>query len=343
MTNPEKSTPKDFWRNSKIAVIGGGSFGTVLANLAAKNCQEVRLWVRSEESARAINATRINSRYLPNYSLNSNVAALSDLDRVFEGGLDAVIWCLPSNSCREQAKRLAPYLKGNEIVLHATKGVEPGTLKRISELLCEELPTRRIGVLSGPNLAEEIAAGKPAATTVASVFTEVAQAGELLLAGEQFRIYRENDVIGVELAGTLKNILAIAAGALDALQLGWNARAMLITRGLAEIVRFGVAMGAKESTFLSLAGVGDLLATCSSPLSRNYQVGYRLAQGEKLSQILDDLEATAEGVTTTNSVWKYAQLHGIEMPITESVNALLTHRKEIAEILQDLFEKPQPR
>lgn len=337
MANQEKSTLKDFWRSSKVAIIGGGSFGTVLANLAAKNCQEVRLWVRDEELARSINATRMNSRYLPQYQLESNISALSDLERVFEGEVQAVIWCLPSKVCREQAKRLAPFFKGSEIVLHATKGVEPGSLKRISEILTEELPTRRVGVLSGPNLAEEMAAGKPAAATVASVFSEVAEAGEILLGGEQFRIYRDQDLIGVEFAGTFKNILAIAAGSLDALQLGWNARALLITRGLAEMVRFGVVMGAKESTFLGLAGVGDLLATCSSPFSRNYRVGFRIARGEKLSEVLVDLGATAEGVVTSRSVWEFAQKKGVYMPITEAVNDLLDHRKQIEQIVRELM------
>lgn len=337
MPNQERSTLKDFWLNSKIAVVGGGSFGTILANLAAKNCREVRLWVRNEEAARAINATRTNARYLPDTVLKPNISALSDLERVFDGNLQAIIWCLPSKSCREQARRFAPLFRGNEIVLHATKGVEPGTLKRISEVLGEELPIRRIGVLSGPNLAEEIAAGKPAATTIASAFVEVAEAGECLFGSDDFRIYRETDVMGVELAGTLKNILAISAGALDALQLGWNARAMLITRGLAEMVRFGVVMGAKESTFLGLAGVGDLLATCSSPLSRNYRVGYRLAKGEKLVDILADLGATAEGVMTTRSVWDYALKHEVAMPITQAVNDMLDQKKEVEQIFRDLM------
>lgn len=332
-------TPKDFWNNTKVVVLGGGSFGTVLANLAARNCQEVRLWVRNEETARSINATRVNQHYLPELHLSANIAALSDLERVFEGEPQTVIWALPSSVCREQARRLAPLFRGGEIVLHATKGVESNTLKRVSEVLQEELPTRRIGVVSGPNLAHEIAVGQPAATTVASVFSEVAQAGEILLTNERFRVYREADVVGVEWAGTLKNILAIAAGALDALQLGFNARAMLITRGLAEMVRFGVVMGAKEPTFLSLAGVGDLLATCSSPLSRNFRVGARLAKGESLAQILADLGSTAEGVATTRSVWAFARKHGVKMPITEAVDELLKGERDIQEIIHELMTR----
>lgn len=337
---------RDYWRSSKVAVIGGGAFGTVLANLAARNCQEVRLWVRDEEQARQINATRVNAKYLPEYDLLRNVIAYADVERIFTEGLTdgghiaAVLWALPSRVCRDSAKRLAPLFTGEEILIHATKGIEPGTMKRVSELLREELPCPRIGVLSGPNLATELAKGQPAATTIASVFAEVIEAGEAVFASELFRIYRGNDVIGVEWAGTLKNVLAIAAGAVDALGFGWNARAMLITRGLAEMVRFGVAMGAQESTFLSLAGVGDLMATCASPLSRNYRVGFRLAKGEPLDAILKELGSTAEGVATTRSVQEYAEARGIVMPITSAVHELLGQKRPIQELLRDLMTRP---
>ena len=335
-------TQKDFWLNSKVAVIGGGSWGTVLANLAARNCREVKLWVRDPEVARSINATRVNKEYLPELTLHERLHAMTELERVFEGdGVAAVIWALPSSVCRAQAKRLAPYFKGDEVILHATKGLEEGSLKRISQILREELPCPRIGVISGPNLAHEVARGEPAATVVASVFNEVVDAGVALLACEKFRIYSAQDVIGVEWAGTLKNVLAIAAGALDAMKLGWNARSMLITRGLAEMVRFGVAMGAKESTFLGLAGIGDLLATCSSPLSRNYRVGQRLAQGEKLDDILASMGETAEGVRTTQTVWRYAQAHGISMPITEAVHMLIHEGVGVQQVLHNLMIRPQ--
>jgi glycerol-3-phosphate dehydrogenase (NAD(P)+) len=236
--------------------------------------------------------------------------------------------------------RSAHLFQGDEMVLHATKGIEPGSMKRISEVLAEELPCRRIGVVSGPNLAREIAAGEPAATIIASVFQEVCEAGQALLGSDRFRTYRATDVIGVEWAGSLKNILAIASGALDALSLGWNARAMLITRGLAEMVRFGVAMGAQESTFLGLAGIGDLMATCSSSLSRNYQVGFRLAKGDGLNQVLGELGSTAEGVMTTQSVWEYAHHHRISMPITEGVFHLLREGVPAIDVLHQLMSRP---
>ena len=337
-------TKKDFWRSSTVAVIGGGSWGTVLANIASKNAQDVRVYVRDEEQARAINATRTNPNYVSDLQLNEKVHAYHSLDRVFEGGVNAVIWALPSSVCRSAAKDMAHYFKGDEVILHATKGIEAkpetGALKRISEILLEEIPCPRVGVISGPNLANEIASNEPAATVVASEFEEVIETGRALLTTDRFRVYGSHDVIGVEWAGTLKNILAIASGAIDALGFGWNARAMLITRGLAEMVRFGTSQGAQERTFLGLAGIGDLLATCSSNLSRNYRVGARLAKGEKLADILRDLATTAEGVRTTQTVWEYARANSIEMPITEGVHRLLSEEASVEEVLKSLMNRP---
>lgn len=331
---------KDFWRKSNIAVIGGGSWGTVLAHLASRNCNEVRLWVREEERARLMNSTRANPRYAPGLELGGNVRAYSTPDRVFDGGVQAVIWCLPSKACRVEARALAPVFRGDEILIHATKGVEEGTLKRISVILREELPCPRIGVLSGPNLADEVLRGEPAATVVASAFSEVVRASQAILSSDSFRVYGAEDVIGVEWAGTLKNVLAIAAGALDALNLGWNTRAMLISRGLAEMVRFGVAMGAEQSTFLGLAGVGDLLATCSSPLSRNYRVGFGLGKGKSLPEILEELGSTAEGVKTTQSVHEFAKQRDIYMPITEAVYELISQGTTVPDVLRSLMTRP---
>jgi glycerol-3-phosphate dehydrogenase (NAD(P)+) len=334
-------TEKDFWRKSKIAVIGGGSWGTVLAHLASQNSADVRVWVREEERARAINSTRANAEYLPEFQLNERIHAYTDLERIFDHHVDLVIWALPSSVCREQARRLAPFFRGDELILHATKGVEEGTMKRISEILREEIPCPRIGVVSGPNLANEVARGEPAATVVASKYAEVIEAGQAIFSTPMFRVYAADDVIGVEWAGTLKNILAIAAGALDGLNLGWNARAMMMTRGLAEMVRFGTAMGAELTTFLGLAGMGDLLATCSSPLSRNYRVGSRLAKGETLPQILETLGSTAEGVRTTQSVHAYAKSRGIDMPLVEGVYQLLQGGAPIQQIMRGLMTRPQ--
>ncbi len=335
-------TEKDFWRKSTVAVIGAGNWGTVLAHLVSKNCNEVRFWTREEESARSMNATRSNPKYAQDLQLGGNVRAYNDPARVFEGGIQAVIWALPSKACRSQARELAHLFQGDEVILHATKGVEDGSLKRVSVILREELPAARIGVISGPNLADEVARGEPAATVVASAFEEVVEAGCALLTNEMFRVYPHTDVVGVEWAGVLKNVLAIAAGALDALKLGWNARSALISRGLAEMVRFGTFLGAQESTFLGLAGVGDLLATCSSPLSRNYRVGFALGEGRKLEQVLEELGSTAEGVRTCQSVWEFARKRDIYMPITEGVYELLQGQRTVQQMLHHLMTRPIP-
>ncbi|MBI5139185.1 NAD(P)-dependent glycerol-3-phosphate dehydrogenase [Candidatus Nomurabacteria bacterium] len=331
---------KEFWKRSQIAVLGGGNWGTVLAQLVSQNCECVRFWVSKEQNARTINSTRMNSQYHPELVLNSNIQAYCEITKVFESGVHAVIWALPSSVTRDVAKTLAPFFHGSEVLLHATKGVEAGSLKRISQILREEISCPRVGVISGPNLAPEIAKGEPAATVVASFFDEVITAGQMLLSTDKFRVYGAKDIVGVEWAGSLKNILAIASGALDTLNLGWNARAMLLARGLAEMVRFGVQMGAESSTFLGLAGMGDLLATSQSVLSRNYRVGQGLARGKPLNNILEDLGSTAEGVVTAKHIWEFANRHEIYMPITEAVYQLLYEKREMKEILQELMNRP---
>ncbi len=324
-----------------VAVLGAGSWGTVLAQLAAQNCKDVRLWTHTEDAAREINSTRMHSRYAPGLALSSSIRAFHELDRVFEGGVQGVIWALPSKVCRELARTLAPRFTGQELLLHATKGIEEGSLKRISQVLLEEIPCPRVGVISGPNLAHEVLRGEPASTVVASRFAEVRIAGQLWLAGPKFLVFEAHDIAGVEWAGALKNILAIASGCLDGLGLGWNARAMLISRGLAEMVRFGLAMGAQVDTFLGLAGVGDILATCSSPLSRNYRVGVSLAKGESVQSILSGLGSTAEGVMTARAVAAFASERGIDMPITTVVQKILDQQLSVQNGLDLLLQQRQ--
>ncbi len=329
--------------SAKVVVLGAGSWGTVLAQLAAQNAQEVRLCVREEARAGEMNSTRQNTKYTQGMHLHPGITAMADLGRVFSDEVDFVIWALPSKVCRAEAKKIAPYLKGNEVLLHATKGVEDQSLKRISEILLEELPLSRIGVISGPNLADEIARGEPAGAVIASRFAEVAEAGEAVLRSSQFRTYRSKDVVGIEWAGVLKNILAIASGALDTFGFGWNARALLLSRGLAEMVRFTVAMGGDMKTLLGLAGMGDLLATCSSPLSRNYRVGQRLARGEPLEKVLLELGSTAEGVRTALSVSAYAQQKDLELPITHTVASLVRGERGVQDALRELMIHPGNR
>jgi glycerol-3-phosphate dehydrogenase (NAD(P)+) len=332
---------RDFWSNSRVVVLGGGSFGTVLANLAAQNCAEVTLYVRAEDQARAMNSTRMNPSYVKDLVLDSKIRAVSTFEKAFERDRDLVIFALPSHAAREQARRVAPFLRGNELVLHATKGIEELSLKRISQVLMEELPILRIGAISGPNLAGEIAKGEPAATVVASAFDDVLQAGERVLSTERFRVYTTHDLVGIEWGGTLKNIFAIASGILESKGYGWNTKALLLSRGLAEMVRFGVAMGAEPETFLGLAGMGDLIATCSSSQSRNFRVGYHLARGETLEAVLAELGQVAEGVRTTRIVYEFARSRNVEMPITEAVYRIIEGEWTAEQGLQHLMKRPQ--
>ncbi len=332
---------KDFWSNSRVAVLGGGSFGTVLANIAAKNCAEVSLYMRSEEQCRTMNSTRSNPNYVKDLVLDPKLKAVSSYEKLFEQPLDLILFAFPSHASREQAKNVAPFLRGSEIVLHSTKGIEEQSLKRISVVLAEELPVIRIGALSGPNLAGEIAKNEPAATVIASPFDDVVVAGEAVFSTPRFRVYTSHDIVGVEWGGTLKNIFAIASGILDSVGFGYNTKALLMSRGLAEMVRFGVAMGADSETFLGLAGMGDLIATCSSNQSRNYRVGYHLAKGQKLEDVLKELGQVAEGVRTTRIVYEFAKEREVEMPITESIYKIISGEWTPEQGVAHLMTRPQ--
>ena len=332
---------KDFWSNARVAILGGGSFGTVLSNLVAKNCSQVLMYVRHEDQARVMNSTRSNPNYVQDLVLDSKIRVVSEYSKVFEIEQDLIVFALPASASRAQAKLIAPFLKGSEIILHATKGIEEESLKRISEVLAEELPILRIGAISGPNLAAEIVKGEPAATVVASAFADVTHAGECIFSNPNFRVYTCRDIIGVEWGGTLKNIFAIASGMLDRKGLGWNTKSLLLARGLSEMVRFGVAMGANADTFLGLSGMGDLIATCSSNQSRNYRVGYHLAEGQKLEQVLEELGQVAEGVRTARIVFEFAKSRKVEMPITEAVYRILQGEWTVDLGLLKLMARPE--
>ena len=332
---------KDFWSEVNIAVLGGGSFGTVLANLASKNCGSVTMYMRDEDQARSMNSTRSNPNYSKDVVLSDKIKAVSTFEKVFELNPRMLIFALPSHATRSVAKSIAHLFKGDEIILHATKGIEEQSLKRISVVLAEELPVIRIGAISGPNLAGELARNEPAATVVASPFDDVVAAGEKVLTSERFRVYTAHDLVGVEWGGTLKNIFAIASGILDSSGFGWNTRSLLLSRGLAEMVRFGVAMGAKPETFLGLAGMGDLIATCSSDQSRNFRVVYALAKGRSLAEVLADLGQVAEGVRTTRIVYEFATERGVEMPITEAVYRIIQGEWSVERGVMHLMTRPQ--
>jgi glycerol-3-phosphate dehydrogenase (NAD(P)+) len=327
----------EFWKKSNVALLGGGSFGTVLANIVAKNVNSVRVYVRADDQARAMNSTRMNTSYFPDLVLDSRIQAFSDYERLFDHSIDLIISALPSHATRSSTKQYAKFLTGTEIVLHATKGIEEGTYQRMSQVLADELPTVRIGVISGPNLSAEMAKNEPAATVVASRFPEVVTAGETILTSDRFRVYGARDVCGVEWAGTLKNIFAIAAGILDAKGFGFNTKALMLSRGLAEMMRFSVMMGADPKTFVGVAGVGDLIATCSSKQSRNFRVGFHLAQGESLDDVMSDLGQVAEGVRTVKIISEYAKRIGVVMPITETLNEILLGKISIESGLSALM------
>jgi glycerol-3-phosphate dehydrogenase (NAD(P)+) len=322
---------------SPVSVLGGGSWGTALAQVIAGHGAPTKLWMRSEEGVREVNQARTNRRYLPNQEVHPLVTATTDLAEAARAEL--ILLALPSSSLREVARALGDHVRGDQILLSATKGLEVETLTRMSEILLQETCARKIGALSGPNLAAEVMAGMPSATVVASRFDEVITGAERVLAGPRLRVYGNFDLVGVELAGALKNIIAIAAGVAAGLGFGANTLSLLLTRGLAEIWRFAAALGAEQSTFLGLAGVGDLVATCASPLSRNHTVGRRLAKGERLDAIQADMRMVAEGVNTTRAVCRHADRLGVEMPIARAMHQVLFEGGDIQRGLEALMTR----
>ncbi|HEY9899529.1 MAG TPA: NAD(P)H-dependent glycerol-3-phosphate dehydrogenase [Pantanalinema sp.] len=320
-----------------VSVIGGGSWGTTIAHLIGENGHPVKLWMRDPEQVAELNLKHRNERYLGDLALSPRVLAVSSLEEAARDAATLVI-VTPSHSLRTIARELGDHLDGSRILIHGIKGLEPGTFKRMSQVLREETCCRKIGVLSGPNLAKEVAQGQPSATVVASAYQEVVEAGVSLLKSKTFRVYGNDDVVGTELGGTLKNIFAIAAGLAHGLGFGDNTKALLLTRGLTEMTRLGVHMGASVSTFSGLSGIGDLMATCFSPLSRNYQVGYRLSKGETLEAITHDLKQVAEGVRTTRTVADYARAKGLYLPITQGVARVLFEGATPQQALSGLLE-----
>lgn len=321
-----------------VSVLGGGSWGTTLAHLFAQNGHDVLLWVRRTEQVRQLNEEHRNERYLPGFAVHPGVAATDDLERAMRHArLITVV--VPSHSLRDVANEMGRYATGDQLLLSATKGLERESFKRMSQVLAEETCCKKIGALSGPNLAREIMAGQPAATVIASRYREIVSEGARLLATPMFRVYGNDDVPGVEMSGALKNIIAIAAGVAAGLDLGDNSKSMLITRGLAEIRRMGEAIGATPLTFAGLAGIGDLMATCASALSRNHQVGFRLARGETLAHILDTMVQVAEGVNTAEVTLAYARRIRVEMPICEGVNQILFDETPPMDVIRALMNR----
>lgn len=305
-----------------VAVLGGGSFGTALASIAADNGARVRQWLRDPELAAQINREHVNGRYLPDYAINPAVVASTDMAEVLKDA-ELVLVAIPSKAFREVVRQARPFLDERQILVSTTKGIQEEGFKLMSQILEEETGFRHIGVISGPNLASEVADKQLTATVIASDDAETRTRVQAALGCDYFRVYASNDRYGVELGGALKNLYAIAAGMAAALGMGENTRSMLMTRALAEMSRFAVSQGANPMTFLGLAGVGDLIVTCSSALSRNYRVGQALGEGKSLNEAVDALGQVAEGVNTVRLVRDKAHQEGVYMPLAEGLYQVL--------------------
>jgi glycerol-3-phosphate dehydrogenase (NAD(P)+) len=324
--------------SDRVAVIGAGSWGTAVAALVSGQ-RPATLWVRSPELATSIQSTRQNERYLPDITLPDDLVATSSLEEAVDGA-GIVFMAVPSHGFRAVLEDLMPFGSGIEAIISLSKGIEFGTNLRMSEVIGQVFPHTPAGVLTGPNLAREVAQGQPAASVVALPDEKLAHRVQDLIHTRTFRVYMGTDVVGCEIAGASKNVMAIAAGICDGLGFGENTRAVLITRGLAELGRLGVSIGGQVLTFGGLAGVGDLVATCASPKSRNRTVGFELGQGRSLSDIVNGMQMVAEGVKSAGPLVALARSHGVEMPIAEQVEAIVDGRCSPREALLALMDRP---
>jgi len=320
-----------------ISIIGAGNWGTTIAYHIAKKNYDVCLWVYEPELADIIRNTRKNLWYLPDLTIPDNVRITSDFPDAVEKAR-FIINAVPTQFIRKVFSAPASY-RSDAVIINLSKGIERETLLLPSEIL-EEITGLQVAVLSGPSFAKEVSKGLPTAVTLASRDRHQGLLIQDIFSSEKFRVYLHDDLIGVELGGALKNVIAIASGIADGLGLGFNARASLITRGLVEITRLGIAMGAHRRTFSGLSGVGDLILTCTSNLSRNYSLGYRLGKGEKLAEIMKGTREVVEGVDTSDSAVRLAQRYSVEMPITEEVFEILHRDKSPVDALRELMTRP---
>ncbi|WP_059170967.1 NAD(P)H-dependent glycerol-3-phosphate dehydrogenase [Bacillus sp. FJAT-27445] len=308
-----------------IAVLGAGSWGTALALVLADNSHNVRLWSHNPAQVQEINSTHSNERYLPGIKIHESIHATNSLDEAL-ADLDTLILAVPTKAIREVIGKIRESRNQPLTIVHVSKGIEPDSLLRISQMIAEEMPPellKSIVVLSGPSHAEEVSLRHPTTVTVSSENMAEAERIQDLFINQNFRVYTNPDVVGVEIGGALKNIIALAAGITDGLGFGDNAKAALMTRGLAEIARLGVKMGANPLTFSGLAGIGDLIVTCTSVHSRNWRAGNLLGKGQSLEEVLDNMGMVVEGVRTTKAAYQLAAKYEVEMPITETLYKVL--------------------
>lgn len=306
----------------RCAVVGAGAWGTALADLLARNGHQVRLWAYEADVAEAINSRHENARFLAGHKLAPTLVADTDLHRALSGA-ELVTIATPSQVLRSIVKQAHSGLEESAPVVIASKGIERGTLALMTDIAEQELPGHTVVALSGPSFAAEVASCQPTAVVAASGSANAAELTQRALSSPYFRVYTHTDVIGVELGGALKNVMAVATGIAEGLGLGFNARAALVTRGLAEMTRLGLALGAEQSTFAGLAGLGDLVLTCTGSLSRNRAIGVDLGKGKSLEEALSRKETVAEGVATAQSARELAASKGVEMPIVDTVNRVL--------------------
>lgn len=334
---------------TRIAVLGAGSWGTALAiHLASTEtaAHDVTLWARRPEAAEAMQRRRENTTYLPDVPIPEAIEITSDLEAA-AAGKELWVMAAPSQALRPLAERARPYAHPDLVVVSVAKGIENDTLMTTTQVLRDVLapavPPERVGVLYGPSHAEEIAQERPVAVVAAAPSPRVAEIIQAVFMTRRFRVYLSDDVLGVEIGGSVKNVMAIAAGMGDGIGYGDNAKAAIISRGMAEIQRLGLAMGAKASTFAGLTGIGDLVATCTSPHSRNRRLGEEIGRGRTLADVEADTQMVAEGVRTTASVRDLARQHGIEMPISEAVHAILFEGKQPRDAVDELMTRPARR
>ena len=319
-----------------VAVLGGGSFGTAMAKVLGENGHRVHFWMRDPGQVKEVSETRINSRYMPGIRLDGDIRPTCDLAEAVSQA-EIVFVAIPSKAFRSVIRDHSSEFRDGQIVISLTKGIEEHGFKLMSEILQEEIPRCRIGVLSGPNLAGEIVNRDLTATVIAAKDPDVRHTVQQLLGCEYFRVYANVDIYGVELAGALKNIYAIVAGLATALDMGENAKAMLITRGLAEMSRFAVSMGANPMTFMGLAGVGDLVVTCTSSKSRNYRVGLAVGRGKSLEDAVAELGQVAEGIYTLKLVKEKSEAIGIYMPLVKGLYEILYGTASISAVINSLM------